>query len=49
MGCISPLRADGADPIDSVERGADTFGVARAHSFLLARGKGVPITAFAAG
>jgi ABC-type nitrate/sulfonate/bicarbonate transport system substrate-binding protein len=43
------LRAGTADSIASVVRGADTFGVARADSFLLARGRGAPIVAFAAG
>jgi ABC-type nitrate/sulfonate/bicarbonate transport system substrate-binding protein len=45
------LRAgrDAVDPISSVVAGSDTFGVTRADSFLLARGKGAPIVAFAAG
>jgi NitT/TauT family transport system substrate-binding protein len=38
-----------ADPIKLVAAGSDTFGVAGADSFLLAREKGVPIVAFAAG
>lgn len=38
-----------ADPIKLVASGSDTFGVAGADSFLLAREKGVPIVAFAAG
>jgi NitT/TauT family transport system substrate-binding protein len=38
-----------ADPIKLVASGSDTFGVAGADSFLLARAKGVPIVAFAAG
>jgi NitT/TauT family transport system substrate-binding protein len=45
------LRAggDAGDPIVLVGRGTDMFGVARADSFLRARGKGAPIVAFAAG
>jgi len=38
-----------ADPIKLVASGADSFGVAGADSFLLARAKGVPIVAFGAG
>jgi NitT/TauT family transport system substrate-binding protein len=38
-----------ADPVKLVASGSDTFGVAGADSFLLARAKGVPIVAFAAG
>ncbi len=38
-----------ADPIDLVAIGADAIGVVGADRFLLARGKGVPIVAFAAG
>lgn len=38
-----------SDPIKLVASGSDTFGVAGADSFLLARAKGVPIIAFAAG
>ncbi|MGH8559920.1 MAG: ABC transporter substrate-binding protein [Methylococcales bacterium] len=38
-----------SDPIKLVVNGSDTFGVAGADSFLLARAKGVPIVAFAAG
>lgn len=38
-----------ADPIKLVASGSDTFGVAGADSFLLAREKGIPIVAFAAG
>jgi ABC-type nitrate/sulfonate/bicarbonate transport system substrate-binding protein len=38
-----------ADPIKLVAAGSDTFGVAGADSFLLARAKGVPVVAFAAG
>lgn len=38
-----------ADPIKLVASGADTIGVVGADSFLLARAKGVPIVAFAAG
>lgn len=38
-----------ADPIKLVASGADTIGVAGADTFLLARAKGVPIVAFAAG
>jgi ABC-type nitrate/sulfonate/bicarbonate transport system substrate-binding protein len=37
------------DPIKAVVAGADTFGVTRADAFLLARGSGAPIVAFAAG
>lgn len=37
-----------ADPITFVSSGADTFGVARGDSFLVARSKGAPIVAFAA-
>jgi ABC-type nitrate/sulfonate/bicarbonate transport system substrate-binding protein len=45
------LRAgrDAINPIASVVDGSDTFGVTRADSFLLARGKGARIVAFAAG
>jgi ABC-type nitrate/sulfonate/bicarbonate transport system substrate-binding protein len=44
------LRAgrDAGNSIDTVVDGSDTFGVTRADSFLLARGKGAPIVAFAA-
>ena len=38
-----------SDPIKLVASASDTFGVAGADSFLLARAKGVPIVAFAAG
>ena len=38
-----------ADSIKLVASGADTIGVAGADTFLLARAKGVPIVAFAAG
>lgn len=38
-----------ADPIKLVATAADTFGVAGADSFLIARSKGIPIIAFAAG
>ena len=38
-----------ADPIRLVASGSDTFGVTGADSFLLARQKGVPIVAVAAG
>lgn len=38
-----------ADPIKLVASGSDMFGVAGADQFLLARAKGVPIVAFAAG
>ena len=38
-----------ADPITLVSSGADTFGVARGDAFLVARAKGAPIVAFAAG
>jgi len=38
-----------ADPIKLVASGSDTFGVTGADSFLLARSKGIPIVAFAAG
>lgn len=38
-----------ADPIKLVASGSNTFGVAGADSFLIARAKGVPIVAFAAG
>jgi NitT/TauT family transport system substrate-binding protein len=38
-----------ADPVRLVASGADTFGVAGADVFLMARQKGVPIVAFAAG
>jgi NitT/TauT family transport system substrate-binding protein len=38
-----------SDPIRTVAAGADTFGVAGADSFLLARAKGIPIVAIAAG
>jgi ABC-type nitrate/sulfonate/bicarbonate transport system substrate-binding protein len=38
-----------ADPIKLVASGSDTFGVTGADNFLLAREKGVPIIAFAAG
>jgi ABC-type nitrate/sulfonate/bicarbonate transport system substrate-binding protein len=37
-----------ADPIAGVVSGADTFGVARGDTFLVARSKGAPIVAFAA-
>jgi ABC-type nitrate/sulfonate/bicarbonate transport system substrate-binding protein len=37
------------DPISSVADGSDTFGLVRADTFLVARAKGVPIVAFAAG
>lgn len=40
---------NGADSISSVASGADTFGVARGIDFLVARAKGAPIVAFAAG
>jgi len=45
------LRPGGfeSDPIRTVAAGADTFGVAGADSFLLARAKGIPIVAVAAG
>lgn len=45
------LRPGGfeSDPIKLVASGSDTFGVAGADSFLLAREQGVPIVAFAAG
>ncbi len=38
-----------SDPIKLVAAGADTFGVTGADNFLMAREKGVPIVAFAAG
>lgn len=38
-----------ADPITLVASGADTFGVTRGDAFLIARSKGAPIVAFAAG
>jgi ABC-type nitrate/sulfonate/bicarbonate transport system substrate-binding protein len=41
--------AGAGEPIGSVIAGSDTFGVTRADSFLLARQKGAPIVAFAAG
>ena len=37
------------DPIALVASGIDTFGVARGDAFLVARAKGAPIVAFAAG
>jgi ABC-type nitrate/sulfonate/bicarbonate transport system substrate-binding protein len=37
-----------ADPVHSVSVGADSFGVASAESFLMARSKGAPLVAFAA-
>jgi NitT/TauT family transport system substrate-binding protein len=45
------LRPGGfeADPIKLVGSGSDTFGVAGADSFLIARSRGVTIVAFAAG
>jgi ABC-type nitrate/sulfonate/bicarbonate transport system substrate-binding protein len=45
---LEPGGAD-ADPITSVVSGADTFGVVRGDRFLVARSKGAPIVAFAAG
>jgi NitT/TauT family transport system substrate-binding protein len=42
-------RAEGVDPIASVVNGYDTFGVTDSISFLMARSKGQPIVAFAAG
>jgi ABC-type nitrate/sulfonate/bicarbonate transport system substrate-binding protein len=44
------LRVGGGadDPINSVASGSDMFGMTRADSFLLARGRGAPIVAFAA-
>jgi ABC-type nitrate/sulfonate/bicarbonate transport system substrate-binding protein len=38
-----------SDPIKLVANGSDTFGVAGADSFLIGRGKDIPIVAFAAG
>jgi ABC-type nitrate/sulfonate/bicarbonate transport system substrate-binding protein len=38
-----------ADPIEKVASGADTIGLVAADRFLVARGKGSPIVAFAAG
>jgi ABC-type nitrate/sulfonate/bicarbonate transport system substrate-binding protein len=43
------LKANGADPIESVAAGVDTIGSVRADRFLKAREQGVPIVAFAAG
>jgi ABC-type nitrate/sulfonate/bicarbonate transport system substrate-binding protein len=45
------LRVGGGagDPINSVAGGSDMFGVTRADAFLLARARGAPIVAFAAG
>jgi ABC-type nitrate/sulfonate/bicarbonate transport system substrate-binding protein len=40
--------SDANDPISAVVAGSATFGVTRADSFLLARGKGSPIVTFAA-
>jgi NitT/TauT family transport system substrate-binding protein len=37
------------DPVSSVAGGSDTFGLARADTFLVARAKGARIVAFAAG
>ena len=50
-GLHMELRVGGGagDPITSVVAGSDMFGVTRADSFLLARGKGAPIVAIAAG
>jgi NitT/TauT family transport system substrate-binding protein len=50
-GLMVDIRPGGfdSDPIKLVASGADTIGVAGADSFLLARAKGVPIVAFAAG
>jgi ABC-type nitrate/sulfonate/bicarbonate transport system substrate-binding protein len=45
---LKPSGPD-ADPIASVASGSDIFGVARGDTFLVARSKGVPIVAFAAG
>lgn len=42
-------REEGIDPIGSVVSGADTFGVTDSIGFLMARSKGQPIIAFAAG
>jgi ABC-type nitrate/sulfonate/bicarbonate transport system substrate-binding protein len=39
----------GDDPISLVANGSDTFGLARADTFLVARAKGARIVAFAAG
>ena len=49
-GLTMELRpdSDGDGPIATVAGGADMFGIARADSFLLARGRGAPIVAFAA-
>ncbi len=41
--------SSGADPIATVSNGADTFGLTRGDIFLVARSKGAPIVAFAAG
>jgi NitT/TauT family transport system substrate-binding protein len=51
LGLDVSLKPGGfeADPIKLVASGSDTLGVAGADSFLLARAKGVPIVAFAAG
>lgn len=50
-GITLAIRPGGfeSDPIKLVSNGSDTFGVAGADSFLLARSKGIPIVAFAAG
>jgi ABC-type nitrate/sulfonate/bicarbonate transport system substrate-binding protein len=45
---LKPGSSD-ADTIALVSTGADTFGVTRGDTFLLARAKGAPIVAFAAG
>ena len=42
-------RGEGVDPIAAVVSGADTFGVTDSVNFLVARSKGQPIVAFAAG
>lgn len=51
LGLNIEIRPGGfdADPIRLVASGADTIGVTGADSFLLARAKGVPIVAIAAG
>lgn len=41
--------AEGMDPIAAVVSGADTFGISDGANFLIARDKGLPIVAFAAG
>jgi ABC-type nitrate/sulfonate/bicarbonate transport system substrate-binding protein len=43
------LKPGDRNPIDLVASGADTIGLAGADAFLLAREKGLPIVAFAAG